>query len=60
MVPSLADPFAVSGQVWWEAFAQNGQAGVAGGSSRVFARPIPLAITYASRITVRDIKVQSG
>lgn len=47
----------LTGQVWWEAFARNGQAGVAGGSSRVFARPIPLAITYASRVTVRDIKI---
>jgi polygalacturonase len=41
----------------WEAFARNSQAGVAGGSSRVFARPIPLAVTYASRVTVRDIKI---
>jgi galacturan 1,4-alpha-galacturonidase len=33
-----------NGLVWWEAYATNPDAGVAGGSSLTFARPIPLTI----------------
>ncbi|WWC69721.1 uncharacterized protein I206_103664 [Kwoniella pini CBS 10737] len=46
-----------NGQTWWDYYAQNPSAGVAGGSSRVFARPIPLTVGNASNVVVDDISV---
>lgn len=33
-----------NGQIWWDEFASNGDAGVAGGSSTTFSRPVPLTV----------------
>jgi hypothetical protein len=44
-----------SGQTWWDAYAvekARGGRGVAGGSSRLFARPIPLAVADAYDVRV--------
>ncbi|OCF72151.1 hypothetical protein I204_07416 [Kwoniella mangroviensis CBS 8886] len=46
-----------NGQTWWDYYAQNKNAGVAGGSSRTFARPIPLTVGNASNVVVDDISV---
>ncbi|KAK4687281.1 hypothetical protein P7C73_g2838, partial [Tremellales sp. Uapishka_1] len=46
-----------NGQTWWDYFALNPNAGVAGGSSRTFARPIPLTVGNASNIVVQDISI---
>jgi len=44
---------------WWDYYEQNHDAGhgVAGGSTRVFARPIPLTVGNATNIKVEDISV---
>lgn len=39
-----------NGQVWWNYLAVNGSIGVAGGSSRQFARPVPLTL-YNAKVT---------
>ncbi|GJE94846.1 glycoside hydrolase family 28 protein [Phanerochaete sordida] len=44
-----------NGQVWWDAFAANPNAGTAGGSSRTFARPIPLTVGNSTNVVVEDI-----
>ncbi|KAJ3552519.1 hypothetical protein NM688_g4112 [Phlebia brevispora] len=45
-----------NGQVWWDALSTNGQdAGTAGGSSRTFARPIPLTVGNSSHVEIEDI-----
>ncbi|WRT66874.1 uncharacterized protein IL334_003837 [Kwoniella shivajii] len=46
-----------NGQTWWNYYAQNKNAGIAGGSSRTFARPIPLTVGNASNIVVDDISI---
>jgi polygalacturonase len=46
--------------VWWNYFAANPNAGVAGGSSRTFARPVPLTIGNASNIVVKDISITNS
>ena len=47
------------GTAWWDYYAQNHNAGhgVAGGSTRVFARPIPLTVGNATNIKVKDISI---
>lgn len=49
-----------SGSVWWSLFAQGAGSGVAGGSSRVFARPIPLGILNSKRVSVDNIKISNS
>ncbi|KAJ9098624.1 hypothetical protein QFC21_004271 [Naganishia friedmannii] len=52
-----------SGQVWWNAYATlktQGGSGVAGGSSRIFARPIPLAVARGKHITVDGISITNS
>jgi len=44
-----------NGQVWWDTFNTTGNSGTAGGSSRTFARPIPLTVGNASNVIVEDI-----
>ncbi|KAK8870023.1 hypothetical protein IAR55_000593 [Kwoniella newhampshirensis] len=46
-----------NGQTWWDYFAQHRNAGVAGGSSRTFARPIPLTVGNATNVKIDDISV---
>ncbi|WVQ98574.1 hypothetical protein IAU59_005701 [Kwoniella sp. CBS 9459] len=46
-----------NGQVWWNYFATNKNKGVAGGSSRTFARPIPLTVGNANNVVVDGISV---
>ncbi len=43
--------------VWWNEFANNKARGVAGGSSRVFARPIPLTVGNASNVVVDGLTI---
>ncbi|KAJ9094137.1 hypothetical protein QFC19_008089, partial [Naganishia cerealis] len=52
-----------SGQVWWNEYAvlkTQGGSGVAGGSSRIFARPIPLAVARAKNILVSGISITNS
>jgi len=44
-----------NGQVWWDTFATNNNAGTAGGSSTTFARPIPLTVGNSTNVVVEDI-----
>ncbi|KAI0087365.1 pectin lyase-like protein [Irpex rosettiformis] len=44
-----------NGQVWWDTFNNSHNAGTAGGSSRTFARPIPLTVGNASDVVIEDI-----
>lgn len=44
-----------NGQVWWDALANNNNAGTAGGSSRTFARPVPLTVGNSTNVVVEDI-----
>ncbi|KAL7414444.1 pectin lyase-like protein [Mrakia frigida] len=46
-----------NGQIWWEQFARSGNAGVAGGSSRTFSRPVPLTVGFAKDVLVKDIAI---
>ncbi|KAI5452104.1 hypothetical protein NCC49_001043 [Naganishia albida] len=52
-----------SGQVWWNRYADlrtQGGSGVAGGSSRIFARPIPLAVARAKNVLVDGISITNS
>ncbi len=43
---------------WWDYYAlHKPNAGVAGGSSRTFARPIPLTVGNSSDVTIKDISI---
>ena len=44
-----------NGQIWYNEFAANPNAGVAGGSSRTFARPIPIAVANANGAIIENI-----
>jgi galacturan 1,4-alpha-galacturonidase len=44
-----------NGQVWWDQYAINQNAGTAGGSSTTFERPIPLTVGNATNVVVQDI-----
>ncbi|KIJ37292.1 glycoside hydrolase family 28 protein [Sphaerobolus stellatus SS14] len=44
-----------NGQVWWDTFASNNNAGTAGGSSTTFARPVPLTIFNSTNVLVENI-----
>ncbi|EIN05315.1 hypothetical protein PUNSTDRAFT_146014 [Punctularia strigosozonata HHB-11173 SS5] len=44
-----------NGQVWWEHQAAFPNAGTAGGSSRTFARPVPLTVGNASNVVIQDL-----
>ncbi|KDQ58920.1 glycoside hydrolase family 28 protein [Jaapia argillacea MUCL 33604] len=44
-----------NGQVWWDAFALNPNAGTAGGSSRSFARPVPLTVGNSTNVTIEGL-----
>ncbi|GJJ10571.1 hypothetical protein Clacol_004798 [Clathrus columnatus] len=46
-----------NGQIWWDTFASNGEAGVAGGSSTVFARPVPLTIGNTHGALIEDLNI---
>ncbi|TBU59413.1 pectin lyase-like protein [Dichomitus squalens] len=45
-----------NGQVWWDTFNNTHNAGTAGGSSRTFARPIPLTVGNATNVVVENIQ----
>lgn len=49
-----------NGALWWSLFAQGAGSGVAGGSSRVFARPVPLAIVNSTRVSIDNIKISNS
>ncbi|THH32774.1 hypothetical protein EUX98_g1418 [Antrodiella citrinella] len=44
-----------NGQVWWDIFHNDPNAGTAGGSSRTFARPVPLTVGNASNVLIEDL-----
>ncbi|KZT22387.1 glycoside hydrolase family 28 protein [Neolentinus lepideus HHB14362 ss-1] len=44
-----------NGQVWWDAYATNQNSGTAGGSSRTFARPVPLTVGNATNVLIEDL-----
>ncbi|KAI0346446.1 pectin lyase-like protein [Trametopsis cervina] len=44
-----------NGQIWWDTLNNSQNIGTAGGSSRTFARPIPLTVGNASNVVVEDI-----
>lgn len=44
-----------NGQVWYDEFNISKNAGTAGGSSRTFARPVPLTVGNASNVVVENI-----
>ncbi|KAI0701363.1 pectin lyase-like protein [Cytidiella melzeri] len=44
-----------NGQVWWDTLSSSNNIGTAGGSSRTFARPIPLTVGNASGVVIEDI-----
>ncbi|GJJ09196.1 hypothetical protein Clacol_003418 [Clathrus columnatus] len=46
-----------NGQIWWDAFASNGNAGVAGASSLTFARPVPLTIGDTHGALIEDLNI---
>ncbi|EGN97570.1 glycoside hydrolase family 28 protein [Serpula lacrymans var. lacrymans S7.3] len=47
-----------NGQVWWD--YPNATSGTAGGSSTLFARPIPLTVGNASNVVIEDLtQIQS-
>jgi galacturan 1,4-alpha-galacturonidase len=49
----------LTGVAWWNYYAQNHDLGhgVAGGSSRVFARPIPLTVGNSTNVKIADLSV---
>ncbi|KAH9940304.1 pectin lyase-like protein [Amylocystis lapponica] len=44
-----------NGQVWYDTFNITKNAGTAGGSSRTFARPVPLTVGNATNVVVENI-----
>lgn len=46
-----------NGQIWWDTYAANGDSGAAGGSSRTFARPVPLTVGNATNVLVEDLHI---
>ncbi|PSR76762.1 hypothetical protein PHLCEN_2v8214 [Hermanssonia centrifuga] len=46
-----------NGQVWYDALANSSDTGTAGGSSRTFARPVPLTVGNASHVHIEDITI---
>lgn len=46
-----------NGQIWWDALATNHDTGSAGGSSRTFARPIPLTVGNATNVLVENLNI---
>ncbi|KAG8852227.1 hypothetical protein FRB96_008873 [Tulasnella sp. 330] len=49
-----------NGQLWWNTYEANKNAGVAGGSSTTFARPIPLTIGNATNVVVDNIAIKQS
>ncbi|KII83966.1 glycoside hydrolase family 28 protein [Plicaturopsis crispa FD-325 SS-3] len=46
-----------NGQIWWDYMANNpGSGGVAGGSSRAFARPVPLTVFNAKNVLIHGLR----
>jgi len=48
-----------NGQVWWDTYANTKNSGTAGGSSRTFARPVPLTVGNATNVVIEDL-IQIG
>ncbi|KAL7423472.1 hypothetical protein Q5752_001052 [Cryptotrichosporon argae] len=46
-----------NGQAWWDYYALNPNAGVAGGSSRTFARPVPLTVGNSTDVVIEDLSI---
>lgn len=46
-----------NGQIWWDALANNHDSGAAGGSSRTFARPIPLTVGNATDVLIENLNI---
>lgn len=46
-----------NGNIWWLYYKLFPNAGVAGGSSTTFARPVPLTIGNATNVVVKDISI---
>ena len=44
-----------NGQIWYNMYAADPNAGVAGGSSRTFARPIPITVANANGAIIENI-----
>ncbi|TCD71895.1 hypothetical protein EIP91_000027 [Steccherinum ochraceum] len=44
-----------NGQIWWETYKNNQNSGTAGGSSRTFARPVPLTVGNATNVVIEDL-----
>ncbi|RDX42441.1 pectin lyase-like protein [Lentinus brumalis] len=45
-----------NGQVWWDTYNNTHDSGTAGGSSRTFARPIPLTVGNSTNVKIENIK----
>ncbi|KAH8103049.1 pectin lyase fold/virulence factor [Cristinia sonorae] len=45
-----------NGQLWWDTYNISKNSGTAGGSSRTFARPIPLTVGNATNVLIEDLR----